>query len=164
MAFRCEQCNQLHDGLPEFGFQRPDVVWEMSSRDRQRRSLESDDRCVLSATKREPERHFLRGLIVLPVAGVNDTWAIGAWVAVAQADYTYYDAHYRDDNSAAPRFRARLANRIERFEVPVGTPVEVQLGDATSQPLLWLAPDSNVELARFQREGIPMKRVHEVVD
>ncbi|MBC7817123.1 MAG: DUF2199 domain-containing protein [Planctomycetaceae bacterium] len=150
--------------MPELAFQRPDEVWMLEPAEKERRVKDGDDLCILSGTRpAEAARHFIRGLIELPIVGVDDTWAVGVWAEVSKHDYERYEQLYREDATQEPRFRGIVSNSPSGFEDVLGAEVMVQLGTASSRPAFWFVSEPVHSLAELQRNGISLDRIHQVI-
>lgn len=168
MPFVCNCCGEEHDSLPEPAYQRPDLVWMLRVAGEEWRTSGDDDHCVLRGRKEgEPTRYFLRGLMPFRVidAEVEGGWAIGAWVEVAEADFTAYRAlsEAGRDDASCPRFPGRIANQVMRLPGVLDTEVSVQPAGADRRPTLWFPERADHLLARLQAEGIGMEQIHAFV-
>jgi len=164
MTFRCSHCGKDHDSLPEPSYQRPDDVWSLAPPERAHRVVGGDDFCVLSGVdSQEASRHFVRGIIPLPIVGVDDTWALVVWVEVAEADFERYKHLYNEDASSESAFPGVVANAPKCFEDALGADVMIRLRTATQRPTFWFAVEATNPLAERQRTGITLEQIHQVV-
>ena len=148
---KCATCGQeLGEWPPDISFRRPDEVWVMSLSGYGDRVREGDELCLIDGV-----RHFLRGVLHLPLAGRQDTLGLGLWVEVAAADFERYALCVAGaDGQLAPRFPGRIANALAPFPDALGAEVEVQTGAPEARPTLHFSPGSELGLARVQASGL----------
>jgi hypothetical protein len=159
MTFKCETCGEEHDNWPpDRGYSRPDEIWAMPPAARNERVNENDDVCEL-----DDARFFMRGVLFIPVAGLDAPWGLGLWVEVAKADYDRYVELYNEDASGEPPFPGTIANAFPGIPATLGARVQVQLGTDTERPTFRVL-DTGSELGRAQHEGIDVRRLHELLD
>ena len=159
MTFRCEVCGEEHDEWPpDRGFSRPDEIWAMPVAARRKRAQENDDVCIL-----DDARHFIRGVLSIPVAGLDEPWGLGLWVEVAKADFDRYVELFNEDAPDEPPFPGTIANDFPGFPDALGARVEVRLLSATERPA-FRAVDAASELGRAQHGGIDTRRLHALLE
>jgi len=159
----CATCGKEHRRWPpDLAFERPDVVWQMKSKERQARSRENDDLCILAPGGEDrKERHFIRGVILLPL-NQRKSWGIGIWAEVSRSNFAYYRKHYYDDGRSFPRFPGRLANDVQCIGT-LGRRIEVQLTYGKRRPTFWFPPQAKHLLASLQVSGISQELLHELL-
>ena len=84
MAFKfiCNSCDQLHEGVPTFGFDSPAIVeWMPHDQRGERVELGSDD-CVVDG-----KRFLVRGCIEISVVGEEDPFIWGVWIDISASDF-----------------------------------------------------------------------------
>jgi hypothetical protein len=160
---RCSQCGEEHDLSDlEPCFDRPDAYFEIPREERGRRTWNAASLCVLWGEGDEPDRHFLRVVLPIPVRGEADAMCWGVWVEVAEADFeTVHDRWSDPAQAAAPPFPGRLANAFRDMPPTVGLPGSVRLTGPRTVPAFELAPELAHPLAVEQREGVFPERVLE---
>ncbi|MEM9301902.1 MAG: DUF2199 domain-containing protein [Pseudomonadota bacterium] len=158
-SFHCEVCGETHAGLQkDLAFQMPDDAWELDYLDRYKRVRHNRDFCTL-----DDQRYFIRCLLEVPLQYNDDTFGWGLWVEVSQADHDLHVGKWDGGADKTPPFAGRIANNIKGYVTLIGEPVEVKLYDE-HRPLLTFPESSQHPLAVEQREGISLKRHHELVD
>lgn len=158
MGHACATCGKVHDEWPpQFGFTRPDGVWDMSATQRRERVLEGDDCCVIDG-----ERSFARAVLNLPIAGSDLTWGLGLWVELGTADFGRYLDAYSRDATGEPPLAGTIANFIDVFPDAYGTKVAVELGIASERPRLRVL-DTDSPLGRAQHAGMSESQLHEAL-
>ncbi|CAI8715121.1 MULTISPECIES: DUF2199 domain-containing protein [Pseudomonas] len=153
----CSQCGKDHaDDLGELAFRRPDALFALSAEEREHKVRESNDWCVIAG-----ERFFLRALLPLAVAQMNDSYCIGIWVELQPSDFERVCELWRDEGQAGePPFAVRLANSIANLPETLGLEGLLQLSGPTSRPSVTLSASSH-PLAVEQANGISLHRAHE---
>lgn len=154
----CEICGRVHGKLlMDIAQEKPLDYFLVPEGERELRVKISSDLCSI-----DDERYFIRGYMPLPVHDHPDPFGWGLWAEVDAAAFYRYVELYRADGSQEPPLPGMLSVELPCY--PVSTyrlPVELQLRGPDDRPLLQLR---NVvhPLAREQREGITMARVHEI--
>ena len=72
MAFRCTACKQIHETLPDVGFDRPDHAWHVPEAERAERVFLTEDHCII-----DREDFFIRGVIELPLIDAEGSFGFG---------------------------------------------------------------------------------------
>lgn len=184
--FLCGSCDQIHTGIPEVSFRRPDAVVAMPPADR-RRTIESDDGCVvlrrapglLAAARRvlvSAERrtrwggwgwvrqdNYLRCVLRLPLLdpaeGDGDSFGFGPWAQVSAEDY---DAEFDRSPGELPWIECTLATELPGYPGSLGLRVRAETQPPGLRPLLTCL-DGGTLLAREQRSGITTARALEIL-
>jgi hypothetical protein len=150
----CSVCGEEHEGrLRDIRLGLPEPVFELGELERGERAEVEDDWCRLLDRSGET-RHFVRGLIHLPIRGESDEFRFGVWVEVTAADFERLEElwHDPDGSETGPVFGA-LANELAPYRGTVDLPVAVQLRDVEILPAVILL-DAEHPLGRDQRTGI----------
>lgn len=138
----------------------PHPIYLLDDEERRQRAFVEDDFAVLTGPS--GDRHFVRGLLELPVAGEDDYFGYGAWVEVSEEDVVELGELWHDeDGSHAGSFAGTLANELSPYAFTEGLPVTIRLRDVSLLPLLELE-DGEHELVRAQRYGISPHRAHQL--
>jgi hypothetical protein len=118
------------------------------------------DQCVI-----RNEEFFVRGLVCVPVAGLDEPFEFGAWVSLTEGDITRMsDAWYTPDREKSmPPLPGHLANNIVSFDEPtLGLRVLVHTREVGLRPHIEII-DDNHALAVEQRDGISQEALVERV-
>ena len=161
MAFSCTVCGETHAGeTRDIRMTLPEPIFRLDEEERSRRAYVEDDFAVL--TLPDGDRHFVRALLELPVAGEDHYFGYGAWIEVSEADVAELGELWHDEAGAdsAP-FAGRLANELSPYAFTEGLPLHLRLRDVTRLPLAEL-DDGEHELVRAQRYGISPQRAHQL--
>jgi hypothetical protein len=134
----------------------PEPVFELDVAERGERAEVEDDWCRLLDRSSET-RHFVRGLVNLPVRGDSDDFRFGVWVEVSSPDFERLEELWHDPEGSetAPVFGA-LANELAPYVGTVDLPVALQLRDVEILPAVILL-DAEHPLGADQRNGITVE-------
>ena len=158
-SFVCDTCGETHEGLPtDYGFRLPDEVHALSYLSRYQRSRSNADLCTL-----DEHRHFIRGVISIPLLEQDDSYGWGVWVELAKDKHDEYLAGFNADLSATPRFPGRIANIIPGYPDTTGMLIEVQFSTEGARPSFHFPAETSHALAIEQRNGITHKRHHDIL-
>jgi hypothetical protein len=156
MPFVCSVCGEHHDErLLDIRLGLPDVIHALDTDARMQRAWLADDFAVL-----DDERFFVRGLLELPVPGLEDRFAYGTWVEVAMSDFQQLMRHWHDEEQFAA-VRCTLANELEPYRGTVGLRATLRATAADRLPAVELS-DAPHELVSAQRHGISVRRSDEL--
>jgi len=139
------------------GFDEPIYVAQMPEDERAKRVFLTTDFCVVDDTS-----FFVRGVLVLPVIGIEESFGWGVWSSLSQANFTRYQQHYGDDVSDWQPMFGWLSNRLPDYPDTVNLAVSMQTSTRGQRPLLTLKPGDH-PLARDQAAGISLERVLAIV-
>lgn len=154
LRYRCPDCRDIHDGLPDLCFALPDAIFELDPTAREARTLVSSDLCVL-----DDNRFFIRCVLEVAVADHTEVFAYGMWAEVAQRDFNRYAVYYNTDAPApVATFGGTIANRLPLTEESLGLPCEIRLSNEEGmRPALSITAASH-ELSAEQESGIALDR------
>ena len=157
-SFVCSVCGREHGGLPtDWAYKLPDSVWAIPVAEREERAKFDDDLC------RFGDRHFIRCILCLPFADRPGDFGWGIWAEVDQAVFDRYLDLYDQDGSSEPLLSGTIANDLPAYPPTIGTPVDIQIRDASQRPSLFLRSEDGSRLAGEQRSGIDDVRYHEIL-
>lgn len=132
-SFVCSHCGKEHPGLPtDWGFRLPDEVDALSYVERYRRTRHNTDLCTL-----DESRCFVRGVLLVPLAEADDTFAWGMWVEVDRTTHDRYLSGFEKDLSGELRVVGRLANDIPGYPPTRAVEVEVEFRGGGDRPFFW---------------------------
>ena len=159
---RCPQCGREHL-LLEPAFRRPDVVIALSTEERGRRVMESDDMCFIGpGMADEHPRFFLRTVLPVRMTDVDGDTEWGIWVEVAERDAKHALELWDDPKQVEePAFAGSIANRIKGYPDTTGLPVRVQLTGPSTRPRSEFAPTAAHPLVNECRAGVTTQKVIE---
>jgi hypothetical protein len=156
MPFVCSVCGEHHDErLLDIRLGLPHDIHVLDDDARARRAWLADDFAVL-----DDERFFVRGLLELPIPGLDDRFAYGTWVEVSSGDFQELLRHWHDEEQF-PAVECALANELEPFRDTTGLRATLHATALDKLPTVELA-DAAHELVRAQRAGITVDRSDEL--
>ncbi len=161
MAFTCAVCGETHAGeTRDIRMGLPQPIFLLDEDERRRRAYIEEDFAVLRGAN--GDRHFVRALLELPVAGEDDYFGYGAWIEVSEEDVVELGELWHDERgSHRTSFRGTLANELRPYAFTEGLQVKIRLRDVRLLPLVELE-DGEHELVRAQRHGISPHRAHQL--
>lgn len=154
LRYRCPDCRDIHDGLPDLCFSLPDSIFELDEDARTVRALISSDLCVL-----DDQRFFMRCVLEVAISGHADLFAYGLWAEVSSRDFTRYAVYYNTD--APPQlstFGGQIANRLPLTEESLGLACLVHLSNEEATRPAIAVVDEQHALHAEQTEGIALDR------
>ena len=155
--FRCKSCDELHEGVPTFGFDAPAIAnWIPESERSERVQLGSDD-CIV-----DDERYLVRGCIEIPVEGESDPFVWGAWVDISKRDFdAWTDAFHFEKRSHIGPFAGYLGSRLPGYPDTFNHHVVIHLRDKGTRPLIEVS-QSDHPLHQEQCGGMSQERLVEL--
>ncbi|MEE1866841.1 MULTISPECIES: DUF2199 domain-containing protein [Pseudomonas] len=163
-AYRCECCNEVHEGSPSFGFAAPAYYQWLTDEQKASCGWITDDLCTVTLEGRTD--FFIRSVLEIPIHGISEPFIWGVWVSVSEKSYGRY-VETRTAPADGDGFFGWLANDIPCY--PPGGPfavnvylqpeglrpiVELQQGGSEDHPLLTdqvrgIAPAKAQEIAEL---------------
>jgi hypothetical protein len=129
----CGICGEEHEFLDPT-FRRPEAYVRLDDRMRSENAQADDNLCRISFPG-EPSRHFVRGVLPVPVPDRPDGLMWGLWAEVSEAAFRrVLELWSAPDQSSEPPFDAELANVIPSYRDTLGLPMRVFLTGPTSRP------------------------------
>jgi hypothetical protein len=156
VGFVCSVCGEFHaERMLDIRMSLPDAVYALDEEERERRAWIADDFVVL-----DTERHFVRGLLEIPVPELDSRFGYGVWTEVAEADFHELFRRWRDPDPG-PAVDAALANELTPYVATTGLGSRLEPVSADRLPLVELL-ESDHPLAVDQRRGISADRSDEL--
>lgn len=154
LRYRCPDCRDIHDGLPDLCFALPDAIFDLPAAAREARALISSDLCVL-----DDNRYFIRCVLEVAIAEHSDMFAYGLWAEVQARDFNRYAVYYNTDAPAhVASFKGRIANRLPLTMETLGLGCDVRLSNEEGlRPALAVSERGHV-LHTEQENGINLER------
>jgi hypothetical protein len=162
IKWRCRSCNVAHGGM--FGLSA-DAPWqwgdpiepEPNHALRMDGYFLSEDFCVI-----EGRHFFVRGVLDIPVQGLEDPFSVGAWSTLSRANFEIYVDGF--DGAAAEADHAWtgwFSSSLEPFPPSINEPCRVEPRAGGLRPLLRLH-SADHPLALAERDGISVDRLLEI--
>jgi hypothetical protein len=154
---QCRQCGrELGEHTLDIAFSLPDVVWELSDRERKRRAKFSSDVCVL-----DENRFFIRGVAFVSILGTDQRFGWGLWAEVDASAFRKYLEVFKADARGEAPVPGAVANSPRGYPALDGHGVDLHFGTARERPTMTLHASAH-PLSLEQQRGIAMVRVHEI--
>jgi hypothetical protein len=158
-TWTCHCCGQQHNELPlAMGHDSPDPWLGLSKAERESRGEIGSDTCIIDG------RHFfVLGCLEIPLVGHAEVFRWLAWVSVSEKSFARItDLWETDIRDNEPPFFGWLSNNIAIYPETFALKTNLYLRNHGTRPFIHLEPTDH-PLAIEQREGIPLKRVEEIV-
>lgn len=156
MSFRCATCSEVHEGLPDLGFGKPDPWFDVPEHERELRTKCTSDTCVIDGTQ-----FFIRGVLYLPVLGSTESFGLGMWVSQSRDNFERYVVE-SDESSLPPTF-GWLSTQLSFYDVSTfALKTMVHFNGAKRRPTIELER-TNHPFSVDQRGGITAERAWEIV-
>ncbi len=155
MSFNCSVCGQVHDGLPDFGVDRPDIWWQIPEKERSKRIHLDADACVLDG-----EHFFIRGVIEIPILEHDDRFGFGVWISQKKENFQSYLANF-DSDEIGPYFGWLCTNLKYYKEATTNLKTMAHLQGGNQRPLIVLEPSEH-QISIDQFEGITIEKAWDI--
>ena len=86
LQFRCIKCDEVHEGVPTFGWNAPLLYLQIPVEERDQRCLLGSDDCII-----DEKYFFVRGCVDIPVTGLDDVFTWGVWVSLSQESHAEWE-------------------------------------------------------------------------
>lgn len=160
-AWTCSCCGKQHNTLQlDIAFNAPDHWIAIPEAEREHRGKIDSEVCFM-----DREYIFVRGVLEIPIIGLNDHFRWGAWVCISEESFRrmleLWTASTIENEPPKP---GRLANNIEPSLYPNTLNLKSYLHPrgGNARPSIELVP-SDHPLAVEQQQGISIARVEEIV-
>jgi hypothetical protein len=150
--YKCSSCNELHDGLPDVTFARPEPFDQMSEIDRIERALINEDFCIIDGN-----RYFLRCIAEAPIAGYDEDFGWGLWAEVPWPGFKkVWEAYSYEEAPQELEVDGTIANTLQHYPETLGLACTVKLLDDGQRPHV-AAIDTAHLLAQHQKDGLSLE-------
>lgn len=141
----CPRCGQPHK-YGEPGKSWPDAVFALSLSDAEKEAIhqpEDEDVAVIRDT------HFVHGVVLVPVKGWPEPFAIGLWIRISSEDFRDFESRKRVNH---PSYQGHIANQDNFLGPTLGRRARMSFLGVGQRPALTLLDGS--PLAKAQVEGV----------
>ncbi|HEX9769267.1 MAG TPA: DUF2199 domain-containing protein [Kiloniellales bacterium] len=161
-TFRCSCCGREITGLPDLAYDAPAHYHDLPQAERSARARLGDDLCTIDNI--DNRDHFVRGVLLLPVQGTDQTFGFGVWVSLSAENYRRYVATFEDeDQSKLGAMFGWFCNRIPYYPDTLNLQSVVVPQDRRARPQVWISEvHANHPLYVEQRSGITKDRLGEI--
>ena len=158
-GYKCEICGEFHSGqYISVAFDSPDPYAALTANEKNRAHLGTDD-CIIDS-----DQFYLRGIIELPIAGLDEVFLWGVWARVWGKDYEEFAAHYRveDREKSIGPYKVRLCNRLPGYDSEtLNLKCTLDVQSVGSRPRL-VIDEPEHPLAVEQRNGFTLTRARQI--
>ena len=157
--FKCRTCDEWHEGVPHIAAHAPLYYYAIPEAQRSARCELTADTCIV-----DREFFFVRGVIEVPVEGLDETFGWGVWVSLSEAHFEEYRSHFEDPRrSGLGPYFGWLSAAIAGYPDTENLKTQVHPRGPGIRPLIELAPTDH-PLAAEQRNGIDQARLTEIYE
>jgi len=157
--FRCNSCDQIHEGVPTFGFDAPAIAQWIPEAEREKRIELGTDDCVVDG-----ERFLVRGCLEIPVQGEEDPFVWGIWVDLSEGDFErWVEAFPLEKREHIGPFAGYLGSVLPCYPDTFNHHVVMYLRDKGIRPLVKVS-QSDHPLHVEQCGGITHERLVEIYE
>jgi len=160
IRYRCETCGEVHEGIPDIGFNAPIYYYQLPPEERGQIARLSDDFCSIN-----DEDFFIRTCLEIPIQGHEASFMWGVWVSLSRPNFERYRALFFEEDpprSEGP-YSGWLSNRIEPYPDTLNLKTRVHLQKGGARPTLELEPTDH-PLSVHHREGIELEELLKIID
>ena len=158
-GYQCPSCGEWHEGPPlSYAAPAPALVLNMAEEERARRVVLLGETCVL-----DDQHFFVRARIEIPIRDCEEAFEWVVWVSLSESNFqrtlAHWDMPWRESDPPAVGW---LSTHLSPY-----TPSTINLKTVVYTQPLGFRPIVEVEptdhpLAIEQRDGITLRRVHEI--
>jgi hypothetical protein len=157
-SFRCKTCGEIHDGLPDLGFDAPIYYAQIPENGRDERTFLNSDLCSI-----EDEDFFVRGCLEIPIKGRPEVFVWGVWVSLSKSNFLrYVEIYNASDISGERPFFGWLSNQLPYYPDTLNLKTMVYVRPHPRRPSIQLEPTDH-PLSVHQREGIAVEELIEII-
>lgn len=152
--FQCRTCDQWHEGVPHISAAAPLYYYGIPEDERAARCDLTSDTCIV-----DQQLFFVRGIIEIPVQGLDDPFGWGVWASLSPVHFQEYMAHFEDPaRSGLGPYFGWLSAAIRGYPDTENLKTRVHIREPGCRPLIELEPTEH-SLAVEQRCGIDQARL-----
>jgi hypothetical protein len=159
-GYQCEICGLFHAGqYISVACDEPDSYAQLKDNEKKSRAHLGTDDCVIDGGE-----YYLRGVIELPIIGLDEVFLWGAWTRVWERDYEEFAAHFEAtgrEKIIGP-YKGRLGNRLPGYDLDSrNLKCTIQVQPVGRRPLVVIEEPEH-PLAIEQRSGISLTRARQI--
>ncbi|WP_395737350.1 DUF2199 domain-containing protein [Prosthecobacter sp.] len=152
MKFKCPHCNEIHDGLPSWGFDRPSQYYDVPADKIESDVFLTSDSCVIA-----DRFFFIRGCLDIPIIGSDETYTWGVWTSLSETNFFIWQDHYEvAQRSHIGPFFGWFNSSLSVYPETMHLKCMVHLQDNGQRPKIILE-ETDHPLSVHQRNGIRME-------
>jgi hypothetical protein len=156
--FKCQSCDQWHEGMPAFGPPAPGRYFTLTEDERTARAILGSDQCII-----DDREFYVLARLELAVIGLSEPFAWLMWVSLSEDSYEAYARSYEwADRAHLGPFFAWIVDDLPLYPTTTGLKSMIHLRNDGLRPLVELEPTDH-PLARDQAKGVSIERAAEIV-
>ena len=158
-TFKCSTCEEIHEGVPTFGWDYPVYYSSISENQREQRCELTSDTCVV-----DNEFFFVRGCIEIHVHFEDEPFIWGVWVSLSEKNFKkFVDLFDVSDRESEDPYFGWLSAHIKIYPDTESLKTLVHLRNNGTRPYIELEPTDH-PLAIEQKNGITKERLIEIYE
>jgi hypothetical protein len=155
IRFTCATCGEVHEGLPDIGFDAPS---HYRGAEGTRGTRLTSDHCVI-----EERDYFVHGCLEIPIVGSDARFAWGVWISLSRKNFDRYVAlRGGDPPPGEGPYPGWFCSAIPGYPDTLQLRARAHLRPGGLRPLIELEPTDH-PLAVHQRNGIALETLLELV-
>ena len=157
MKYKCACCEEIIEGIPTFGWDKPLHYFDVPKDKRRTDVFLTKDLCVIA-----DQWFFVRGCLEIPVIGHEDPYIWGVWVSLSEENFFEFQdlLDVKERSHFGPYF-GWLSAHIKMYPNTENLKTMVHIRDDGERPYIKLERDGH-PLAKEQETGITLDRVAEI--
>ncbi len=156
--YTCHTCGKEHVGFPDLAFSAPRHYYDVRKEDRASQAVLTTDTCVI-----RNEWFFVRGILPIPVHGLDDGFRYGVWVSLSRQRFDRYQELFNESEPNEPPYFGWLANRLRTYPDTELLKTSMYLQPYPGRPVISFHPAEH-PLVVEQRDGISQERLQEILE
>ena len=159
-TFECHSCDEVHEGIPDFGYDYPDYYFEIPEDEREKRIEMTTETCVV-----DNEHFFIRGVIEIPVVGSEEVLGLGVWQTLSDVNFKRYSEFRANETNPAEdekQLVGWISNTIPGYPTLLRHLGMLHVRGDGLRPAIKLQPTDH-PLSQEQQHGISRERLTEIV-
>lgn len=158
-SFQCSKCDAIHEGVPSFSFDAPALYYDIPEIERENRTFLTSDACVI-----DDEYFFAKGLLELPVDGLEETLTFTPWVSLSEVNFLKFQESLdiADASQYEPMF-GWFCNRIDGFGDCEGLKTNLIFQNNNNRPYINIERSEHL-LSSAYHDGISQESMIAIVE
>jgi hypothetical protein len=154
-AFKCSNCDEVHEGSPSFSFSSPIQYTWLSDAEKADAHL-GTDLCYIG------EDRFIRVCLEVPIVGVDEPFMWGVWVSLSQSNFERYRETY-DAPVEEDEYFGWFCNKLPYYADTLNLKTTVHPRTGGARPWLDLEQTSHLLPLDFHN-GITIAKAQEIAE
>ena len=157
MEFKCACCDEMIDGIPTFGWDKPLSFFDVPEDQRESQVFLTEDLCVIA-----DKWFFIRGCLEIPVINHEDPFIWGVWVSISKENFfEFQELIGKEKRSQFGPYFGWLSAHIRMYPKTENLKAMVHIRDNGQRPYIKIEKNGH-PLAIEQEHGITIQRVAEI--